>query len=106
MLALVLVELPSSNMHPATRRKQSIVDRLSGKQSKESATYRDGNEANTKSSCAECEYYLHPGQAESSCGKVAGVVEARSVCDLFTPRVSEHGNGQGVELNISLSVQP
>lgn len=94
-------------MHPSTARKQSIVDRLSGKQSKESAVYRDGNEALTKSSCAECENYLYPGQAESSCAKVAGVVEARSVCDLFTPRVSEHGDrGQGVELNISLSVQP
>lgn len=81
---------------PGEKRRVEVVDRLTGKVSKQSAEYRGSHEEQDKASCAECEHYLIPGNPTSSCRRVAGVVEARDVCDLFCPRMAEHGDNEEV----------
>lgn len=76
-------------------RRAVVVDRLSGKLSKEDANYRPAKELESKESCAECEHYLIPGSASSSCRRVAGIVSGEGLCDLFVVRPTEfHGEGE------------
>lgn len=77
---------------PGEFRRGEVVDRLAGKTSKEQVNYRPGETADAKSSCGECEHFLTPGQPNSGCRRVAGVVEAIGLCDLFAPRASEYGD--------------
>lgn len=74
-----------------TDRKAEVIDRLSGKVSKKEVDYRQASK-DTKASCAECEYYLFPGNPTSDCRRVAGRVESGDVCDLFVPRETEYGS--------------
>lgn len=71
--------------------RRVVIDRLSGKTSKEDANYRDADERQTKETCFECEHYLSPGEAEAACRRVAGIVYAQDVCDLFVARAEEVG---------------
>lgn len=75
-------------------RRQTVVDRLSGKTAKEDANYRSAHDAVEKATCFECVHFLNVGSMQSPCRRVAGVVEARDVCDLFDPRDTEP-RGQG-----------
>lgn len=70
-------------------RRGEVVDRLTGKVGKEDANYRASDQVNSKESCFECEHYLSPGQESSSCRRIAGVVHAEDVCDLFAARPTE-----------------
>ena len=71
-----------------TDRKVVVVDRLAGKSAKADVDYRPSHKE-SKSSCAECEHFLSPGNETSSCRRVAGAVFANDVCDLFVARKRE-----------------
>jgi len=88
---------------PDKRRRAYVVDRLTGKVSKEEANYRPHDNAETKDTCAECEHYLIPGQENSSCRRVAGIVRAEDTCDLFAARAVEGGTVQP-QMNIHIQV--
>lgn len=90
------------------REKMEVAQRLQGKRSKENVSYRPSHERETKISCAECENYQFPGQAESTCAKVAGMVEGRDVCDIFTRRPASSiitPQSQGEPVSVTVSVQ-
>ncbi len=40
----------------------------------------------SKDRCSECKFYEHPGQKDSSCEKVVGIVSGDATCDLFSQR--------------------
>lgn len=90
--------------------KKLLMQRLSGKLSKEQSNYRPSKEVKTKRSCAECQNYETPGASAGSCVRVAGAIEARDVCDLFVPREGQEpaasnraaGNSPGVTINVNL----
>ena len=85
-----LLPKPSSKKirEQGPERRSTVVDRLAGKAAKSDVEYRPSHK-DTKSSCAECEHYLNPGQEHSSCRRVAGAVAANDVCDLFVARNRE-----------------
>lgn len=55
------------------------------KKGQEEADYRPAS-GDSKKRCHECASYQKPGDKESSCAKVIGVVVAEGVCDLWTQR--------------------
>lgn len=69
-------------------RRSVVVDRLSGKSSKQDVGYRPSS-SSTKASCSECEHYGTPGDSSSTCRRVAGVVYGVDKCDLFVARAAE-----------------
>lgn len=86
--------------HPDGERRGYIIDRLSGKVSKEDANYRPA-EHDTKESCAECHYYTAPGEPQASCRRVAGSIQGDLLCDYFEAR-KEEGSQSGVNININI----
>lgn len=76
---------------PGEERRSEVVDRLSGKVSKEDAGYRPTSKGD-KGSCGECEHYLLPGNPTSNCRRVAGSVYADDTCDYFTARTLENNS--------------
>ena len=87
---------------PDKERKSLVADRLGGKVTKEEANYRPHDNADRKDTCAECDSYLTPGEAQSSCRKVAGLVEAEDTCDLWAARVSE---GTGIQPQTQIHIE-
>lgn len=83
------------------RRKREVVDRLSGKTSKQQVNYRPAS-SDVKSSCSECEHYQFPGQDTSNCRRVAGVVEAEDICDIFVARMAENQDTDQGESTVRL----
>lgn len=75
--------------HEAGIRRQTVIDRLSGKMSKGDVNYRQVDPTETKEMCGECDYYESPGNPTAGCMRVAGVVESEGVCDLFYARPTE-----------------
>lgn len=73
----------------APQRKREVSDRLNGKKSKEEVNYRPQRNLEVEESCFECRYYVSTGKSESACEKVAGIVRAEDVCDLFEARAEE-----------------
>lgn len=66
-----------------------VVDRLSGKISKQDAGYRPSSSDN-KISCSECDHYGTPGDSSSTCNRVAGLVYGEDQCDYFVARAAEN----------------
>lgn len=78
-----------SDVRSGEARRFEVSDRLTGKVGKEDANYRTAKELESKESCFECVHYLQPGDDVSACRRIAGVVYASDVCDLFAPRPDE-----------------
>lgn len=70
-------------------RRLVVADRLQGKVGKEEANYRASDEEKSKESCFECVHFLSPGNEISACRRVAGVVYATDICDLYATRPTE-----------------
>ena len=65
-------------------RRAVVSGRLAGKSTKEETNYRPSmDEAKTGKSCASCTYYNKTGSFHSDCSKVAGIVDARDICDVY-----------------------
>jgi len=78
---------------PGEDRRAVVAGVLAGKISKEQAKYRQAmDEAENKKSCSECQNYEVAGQMNSSCVRVAGIVQADDICDLWVQRI---GSGAG-----------
>lgn len=86
----------------AKARKQTIVDRLSGKKSKEEVVYRPA-EKGSKKDCSECRFFLKAGNPTSNCERVAGLVYDRDICNLFIPREEEGQGDQGLSVTVSVT---
>lgn len=102
-------------MHPAHRKRTSFAKGpdLSGKNDtlaylrgdKKTPTEADYRQApvDSKARCHECQSYQKPGQGESDCARVVGVVKAEGVCDLFSQRTSvPESEFQRTEITIRL----
>lgn len=77
------------------QRRSTVAGVLAGKLSKDEAKYRQSmNEAENKMSCSECQHYEVPGQLHSTCVRVAGIIEANDICDLWVQRM---GPGAGAQ---------
>ncbi len=74
---------------PGEERRGEVVDRLSGKLSKQDTSYRPAIEDENKS-CSECAHNLQPGKPASNCHVVAGTVYDADVCDDWTARAGEN----------------
>lgn len=86
-------------------RKHTVADRLQGKTSKEEVNYRPAaDEAESKISCSECAHYLQAGHEHSNCRRVAGIVEARDICDLFVERSEEHDQQPGLNVQLHVNI--
>lgn len=59
----------------------------------------------SKKRCHECKFYEHPGNKESSCAKVIGVVSADGVCDLFSQRNYAEADRSASPSVITIQVQ-
>ena len=82
-------------------RRNELVDRLSGKKTKEQTNYRSAEAVDTKQMCSECQNYITPKNPESACKKVVGFVKADAVCDLFSARRSpEAPSGPTITITI------
>jgi hypothetical protein len=90
-------------VHPAGQRRQEIIDRLSGKKSKQEVNYR-AHDNDTNEQCSECVSYLSPGVPQAACKLVAGIVEGEMLCDLFKARPVEGSSSQGAQVNINIKV--
>lgn len=92
---------------PGEARRGLVVDRLAGKTTKQDSNYRPA-EHGSKETCFDCDHYLVEGGRVSTCRRVAGIVEASDVCDLFTARQNEPGvpgpenSGTGLQLTINI----
>lgn len=88
-------------MHPSQRPKRTSFTKgpdLTGKLDtlaflrgeKKTPTEADYRQApvDSKARCHECQSYQKPGQSESDCAKVVGVVRAEGTCDLFSERTT------------------
>lgn len=84
-------------------RRGVVIDRLSGKSSKQDVGYRPAREGE-KESCAECIYFTQPGSDTASCVRVAGVTYAEDVCDLFASRPTEGANGRLDTSQITINI--
>lgn len=73
---------------PGEERRGEVVDRLSGKLSKQTASYRPSIEDENKS-CSECAHNVQPGKPASNCQVVAGTVYDEDVCDDWKARAGE-----------------
>lgn len=87
------------------QRRLEVLERLGGKITKSEAELRPAGR-NTKINCAECVHFLLPGNPTSSCRRVAGVVYAETVCDLFAPRETEFGDQGSTRLQSSPNERP
>jgi hypothetical protein len=76
-----------ANRSSNARRKADVVGRLEGKLSKEEANYRPQDNTESKKTCFDCVYYENEGEAISMCKRVAGMVEANDLCDLWAARM-------------------
>ena len=91
--------------------RDEVKDRLGNKVTKESVNYRPKTQESIES-CAECGHYLSPGSDNSSCRRIAGIVYAEDICDMFIVRKEESkeesskGQGGSVQpLSISIEIQ-
>lgn len=83
-------------------RKDYAIGRLTGKKDKESVGYRQQQNLENTKTCFDCEYYSSPGKGVSACEKVAGLVEARDVCDLWKTRSS---NTSASDINVTIQIR-
>ena len=82
--------------------KRDTAAVLSGeKKTFSEAHYRPASQ-DGKKRCHECKFYQKPGQAESDCAKVIGVIKAEGVCDLWSQRDYSKTSG-GTEITVSIS---
>lgn len=66
--------------------KQDAVGLLRGnKKTPSEADYKPATD-DSKKRCHECRNYGKPGESESDCGVVVGIVKAEGVCDMWTQR--------------------
>lgn len=85
----------------AIGRKKEVADRLNGKKSKEEANYRPQRNAESVKSCFDCSYYTNEGEPQSACTKVAGIVEAEDICDLWEARTPT-GAQPSIEIKVKM----
>lgn len=101
-------------MHPAMRRRNSLskapdysakgdtASLLKGlKRTPSDVDYKPASDDSTKR-CHECKNYGKPGQPESDCKRVVGIVKAEGVCDLFAQRSYDDDDGGGIEIRLKL----
>lgn len=94
----------SFRTRPGEIRRGTVIDRLSGKTSKQDVGYRPAKEGE-KESCAECIYFTQPGQDTSSCVRVAGVVYAEDTCDIFASRPIEGSPAKPETHQITINIR-
>lgn len=80
--------------------RADVTSRLGSLTSREEAYYRPQENADSKEFCSECVHYLQPGEENSSCRRVAGIVEAHYVCDMFVPRESQGQTAPQIVINV------
>lgn len=85
----------------ASRRKREVVDRFHGKRSRDEVNYRPQRDSESVKSCFDCQYYTDEGEPQSACEKVAGMVEAEDICDLWEARTSE-GAQPSIEIKVKM----
>lgn len=75
-----------SSIPTPTKRKDRDIDQaadmLRGKTSKAKANYRPAPLDSPKS-CSTCSYYRNLKDSQSTCQRVAGLVEANDICDYY-----------------------
>ena len=76
-------------VHPMFGPPRTSLTRAPGregtKRTPTEADYKPASE-DSKKRCHECRNYGRPGEPESDCGVVVGIVKAEGVCDMFTQR--------------------
>lgn len=87
--------------------KMETRDVLEGKKTKASVHYRPQMEDSVET-CFDCTYYCAIGKPESDCTKVAGMVRAEWICDLWELSTASDNSGDkpssAVQVNINFSL--